>query len=131
MLIDRMDYSRIVLALILAVSLAALAAAFAGQYLVGLEPCVLCLWQRVPFAAAAVIAGIGLLAPVAGGQSLLLAGLTAVIFALGGALAFYHVGVQQHWWSSLAGCGGVAASAAPLTVTRVISARVPSPTAPR
>jgi disulfide bond formation protein DsbB len=95
-----------VLALILAASLAALAAAFAGQYLFGLEPCVLCLWQRVPFALAAIIAAIGLLGSVARGQFMLFIGLTALVFAFGAALAFFHVGVQQHWWSSVAGCGG-------------------------
>ena len=25
-------------------------------------------------------------------------------------MAFFHVGVQQHWWSSVAGCGGVPVS---------------------
>ncbi|MGZ9105635.1 MAG: disulfide bond formation protein B, partial [Rhodoplanes sp.] len=40
------DPRRLLLA-ILVISLAALASAFAGQYLFGLEPCVLCLYQRV------------------------------------------------------------------------------------
>ena len=102
----RADFSRLFLALILGASLAALAAAFAGQYLFGLEPCILCLWQRVPFAAGAVVAAVGLFVLTGRGQSRLLIGLAALIFALGSGLAFFHVGVQQHWWGSIAGCGG-------------------------
>ena len=43
-----------------------------------------------------------------GRRLLLPIGLCAVIFAAGGALAFYHVGVEQHWWGSVAGCAGEA-----------------------
>ena len=32
-------------------------------------------------------------------------GLCAAVFLAGAALAFYHVGVQQHWWGSFAACG--------------------------
>jgi len=35
-------------------------------------------------------------------------GLAAVAFAIGAAIAFYHVGVERHWWAS-AVCGGEAA----------------------
>ena len=102
------DPRRLLLA-ILVISLAVLAAAFAGQYLFGLDPCVLCLYQRVPWAAAALISALALVG-WAGRHSLLPIGLCAVIFAAGGALAFYHVGVEQHWWGSVAGCAGEAAT---------------------
>jgi disulfide bond formation protein DsbB len=97
--------ARRLLAAILVISLGALAAAFAGQYLFGLEPCVLCLYQRVPWALAALIAAVGT-AGWAGRRRLLPIALCAAVFAGGGALAFYHVGVEQHWWGSIAGCGG-------------------------
>lgn len=103
------DPARPVLLAVLLVSLAALAGAFAGQYVFGLEPCVLCLWQRLPFALAAVLAAVGL-SPRAEGRRPLAIGIAALIFAAGAGLAFYHVGVQQHWWQSVAGCGGVAVS---------------------
>ncbi|MBK8210571.1 MAG: disulfide bond formation protein B [Rhodospirillales bacterium] len=104
--LSRTDPARLFLMLILATSLTALASAFAGQYVFGLEPCVLCLWQRVPFAAAAAIAALGL---VGWGRrrAVLPIALAALVFAIGAAIAFFHVGVQQHWWSSVAGCGGV------------------------
>ncbi|HYN38149.1 MAG TPA: disulfide bond formation protein B [Rhodospirillales bacterium] len=103
------DPARPILVLIMVASVGALAAAFAGQYVFGLEPCVLCLWQRVPFAAAAVIAAVGL-AGWGGRRRALPIALAAVVFAAGAATAFFHVGVQQHWWSSIPGCGGVPVS---------------------
>lgn len=98
------DPRRLLLA-ILVISLTALASALAGQYLFGLEPCVLCLYQRVPWAMAALVAALGLGGWV-GWRRLLPIALCATIFAVGGALAFYHVGVEQHWWGSVAGCAG-------------------------
>ena len=46
---------RLVFALLLGASVAALAAAFASQYIGGLEPCVLCLYQRVPYGAVIIL----------------------------------------------------------------------------
>jgi disulfide bond formation protein DsbB len=97
--------ARAMLGAILAISLGALAAAFAGQYLFGLEPCILCLYQRVPWGIAALIAAVGL-AGWAGRRDAVPLAVCAFVFAAGGVLAFYHVGVEQHWWGSVAGCGG-------------------------
>ena len=41
---------------ILAVSIGSLAMAFAAQYLFGLDPCILCLYQRIPYAVTVVLA---------------------------------------------------------------------------
>jgi disulfide bond formation protein DsbB len=101
---DASDARRLLTA-ILAISLGALAMAYAGQYLFGLEPCVLCLFQRVPWAMAVLIAAFGIIG-WAGRSRLLPIALCAAVFAAGGVLAFYHVGVEQHWWGSIAGCGG-------------------------
>lgn len=94
---------RAALALVLAASLGALAAAFAGQHLFGLTPCILCLYERVPWAATAVLAALGL---IAGGRCRRLAALAlcGAVFLAGAALAFYHVGVEAHWWASAVGC---------------------------
>jgi disulfide bond formation protein DsbB len=97
--------ARWMLAAILLISLGALATAFAGQYLFGVEPCVLCLSERVPWALAALFAGVGL-AGWTGRRGSLPIALCAVVFAAGGGLALYHVGVEQHWWGSFAGCAG-------------------------
>ena len=82
-------------------SLALLLAAFAFQYIGGLAPCTLCLWQRWPHAAAVVI---GLVALALPGRALPLLGMLAALAtaAIGG----FHAGVEQGWWQGLASCSG-------------------------
>jgi disulfide bond formation protein DsbB len=94
-----------------AASLGALGFAFLAQYGFGLEPCVLCLYQRWPFAAALVLAALAL-ALIRGGRSpapaLALAGLA---LAGNAGLALYHVGVEQHWWQGTVACTAAATGA--------------------
>ncbi len=66
--------------------------------------------QRWPWGAAIVIAMIAIMVgnrPALPWVSLLL----AVVFAVGGALAFYHVGVEQHWFAGPSACSGAATAA--------------------
>ncbi|HEY4135989.1 MAG TPA: disulfide bond formation protein B, partial [Alphaproteobacteria bacterium] len=44
---------------LLVASIAILGAAFAFQFIGGLHPCVLCLWQRYPYGVIIGLAGIG------------------------------------------------------------------------
>ena len=82
-------------------SIALLAGAYAFQYIGGLPPCKMCLWQRWPHAAAITIAALALflknraLAWLGGGAALLTA-----------AIGAYHVGVEQKWWDGPASCSG-------------------------
>ena len=80
-------------------SAALLAGAFAFQYLGGLAPCQLCLWQRWPHAAAV---GLGVLALTLGWRVLAVAGAVAALVAAG--IGAFHVGVEQKWWEGLASC---------------------------
>ena len=84
-------------------SVIVLGAALASQYWGGLVPCELCLLQRWPWAAAIAVS---LVALIAGSRSALpwVAVLLAVMFALGAAFAFYHVGVEQHWFAGPTAC---------------------------
>lgn len=92
-------------------SLAALGMAFASQYMGGLPPCILCIYQRWPYGVA-VLLGISaaLLARAAPTRattraaSLLLALAGLAIWVSGGIGAF-HVGVEQGWWQGTAECG--------------------------
>ena len=78
-------------------SAALLAGAFAFQYLGGLAPCHLCLLQRWPHAAAALIGVFALLITHRPLRRLLpLAGAAAA--ATTAALGLYHTGVERHWW---------------------------------
>ena len=80
-------------------SLGLLLGAFAFQYIGGLVPCVLCLYQRWPHAAAVLI---GLLGLKIGGRVLPLLG--ALAAATSAAIGVFHVGVEQKWWDGLATC---------------------------
>src|SRR5438105_761464 len=89
--------------LVLAVSTTVLGTALLSQYWGGLQPCELCLLQRWPWDAAIVIA---LVAALAGGRAALpwLALIFAAVFAVSSAFAFYHVGVETHWFAGPSAC---------------------------
>jgi disulfide bond formation protein DsbB len=95
---------------VLVASAAALVGAFLSQYWGGLAPCELCLLQRWPWAAAIAIS---LIAIVTGRRAALpwVALLLAAVFAIGSALAFYHVGVEKHWFAGPTACTGAATAA--------------------
>ena len=97
------------LALVLAVSVVVLGAALLSQYVGGLRPCVLCLYQRVPYALVIGLTGAALLlSAVAGGKRAPLVGgvfaVCAVIFLAGAGIAAFHVGVEQGWWAGTESC---------------------------
>ncbi len=80
-------------------SAALLAGAFAFQYIGGMAPCQLCLWQRWPHAAAVLI---GALMLALGWRLLPWAGALAALTTA--AIGLFHVGVEQLWWEGLASC---------------------------
>lgn len=80
-------------------SAALLCGAFAFQYIGGLAPCQLCLWQRWPHAAAILI---GVVALTTGTRGLLWLGALAALTTAG--IGVFHVGVEQGWWEGLATC---------------------------
>src|SRR5688572_14068855 len=96
--------ARAVLLGLAGLSAAAVLAALAFQYLGGLQPCVLCHWQRVPHLVVVAFGLAGLVVP-ARTRAWLLA-LCAAAFLAGAGIAFFHVGVEQHWWAGTAACEG-------------------------
>lgn len=112
----------------LAIAVAALATAYVAQYKYDLEPCVLCLWQRVPYAAVIVLAAAALAVgdgPGGSRRTALLVGLGGLAFLAGGGIAFYHVGVEQHWWASVTGCSGAPPTAMSIDDLRAALAAPP------
>jgi len=95
---------------VLVVSAVVLGGALLSQYWGGLAPCELCLLQRWPWAAAIIIS---LVAIIAGSRAALpwVALLLTAVFAVGSAFAFYHVGVEKHWFAGPNACTGAATAA--------------------
>lgn len=81
---------------------ALLGGAFAFQYIGGLAPCEMCIWQRWPHAAALVIASLALFVPGSPRRALL--GLAAISVAVTAGIGVYHAGVEQKWWQGPSSC---------------------------
>lgn len=84
-------------------SAAVLGAALWFQYVVGLAPCPMCIWQRWPHVAAialgAAAAALGLRAAAA---------LGAFAMLIGAGLGVFHAGVEQGWWQGPSTCAAPA-----------------------
>ncbi len=86
-------------------SVGALGTAFISQYGFDLWPCVLCLYQRWPYAAVIIVSLLGLmLYKKLGAAPFLL--LCAIGFATTAAIGGFHVGVEQGWWEGTQDCVG-------------------------
>ena len=72
---------------------------FALEYLAGLEPCRMCIWQRWPFAIMIVLGLAG-----AYWRPWLALGLMVPLMLVSAGLGGYHVGVEQGWIPLPAGC---------------------------
>lgn len=102
---------------LLAASLGVLAVALAWQHLGGVEPCILCIYQRWPYVAVAVLAAGGLALDRRPAARAAIIGLCGVALLIGAGIAGFHVGVEQHWWAGTADC-----SADPLAAGNSIEA---------
>lgn len=75
--------------------------ALAFQYVGGLHPCVLCIWQRWPHL---VAVGLGLVALVLPGRVWPVLGALAALATAG--IGGFHAGVELGWWQGLDSCTG-------------------------
>ncbi len=118
----------VVLSGIAAISFFSLAAALTAEVAFGLEPCILCIYQRIPFAAALLLSITGIIilsirGPVSSGApptgfalckiqggkreniARYIIAICGVAFLANSAIAFYHTGVELKWWrSAVEGC---------------------------
>lgn len=69
----------------------------------GYAPCELCIYQRWPHLVAAVIAAATWFLRL---PTRVMAVLGAMAAAVAAGLAFYHVGVELHWWAGPSACSG-------------------------
>jgi disulfide bond formation protein DsbB len=99
---------RFTTALLLAGPAALLGGALAFQYIGGLAPCEMCMWQRWALVATLALALLGW----AVGHARVVLALAALAVLAGAGIAAFHVGVEQHWWRGITAC-----AAAPLAGT--------------
>lgn len=82
-------------------SLALLGGALYFQYVLGMAPCSLCIWQRWPHLVAMALALVAMVLPW---SVVMLAGAAAV--ATSGVIGIYHTGVERGWWPGPTACSG-------------------------
>ena len=87
-----------------------LAAAFIAEYVFDLKPCILCIYQRIPFAVIMALSVICLMLPDRINLSKPLLCLSGLSFLIGSGIASFHVGVEQKWWTGTEDCGGIEAT---------------------
>jgi disulfide bond formation protein DsbB len=110
---DRLDTSRLAMAEA-GLGVMVLGFVYASQYLGGLQPCVLCLYQRWPWWVATGLAILALVLRRHLRMQAVAVGLASFSILLGACIAAFHVGVEQHLWQGLASC--ISVSDLPLTV---------------
>jgi disulfide bond formation protein DsbB len=90
---------------------AVIAGALAFQYLGGLAPCELCLLERWPYYVGVPLTLAMLLWGKQRSVALGAGTIVMLIYLAGTGLAFYHVGVEQHWFAGPSACTGAAQTA--------------------
>ena len=93
--------------LIFAAAVATLLVVWIFQWM-GYQPCELCLTERIAFYVGAPLAALTALLAGRNAHRLAQAGfvLLALAFLANAILAFYHVGVEYHWWAGPTACTG-------------------------
>ncbi|WP_020590953.1 disulfide bond formation protein B [Kiloniella laminariae] len=87
-------------------SAAMLAGALAFEYIGGLSPCVLCMYQRWVYVCAAAIGLVAWLLRKHPALARLFIALAGLSFFIESAVAAFHSGVEQQWWEGSSKCQG-------------------------
>lgn len=83
---------------------ALLGGALGSQYLGGLHPCEMCIWQRWPHGVAIVLAALSFTAAAGSPRSRTLVLLAALAIAISGAIGVYHAGVEARIFEGFTQC---------------------------
>lgn len=90
--------------LALAIPIVLIGGALFSQYVGGLHPCEMCLWQRQPHHVAIVLMIVAMGVPLSVSRVRTLVLLAALAIAVSGAIAVFHAGVEYKWWEGLTTC---------------------------
>lgn len=110
-ILSRPATGRLIPLALLLVCVGSLAGALFLEHVMGVLPCVLCLWQRVPYAVAGALAAFAALPGPGARLRRALVAVCGVVFLVNMGIAAYHVGVEQHWWEGTAACTAPAGGA--------------------
>ena len=78
--------------------------AIGSQYIGGLIPCEMCMWQRWPHIAAIVAALVAILLRRNAPMSATFTAVAALALATSGAIGAFHAGVEYKWWEGFTTC---------------------------
>ena len=93
--------NKLILNSILVYSVLSLATAYFIQYILGHEPCNLCLIERIPYLASLIL--ISLIFIIKKFERMI-AGIVLLFFIFGSIISFYHVGIEQGFFSESLVC---------------------------
>ncbi len=93
--------NKLILNIILAFSFLSLTIAYFIQYVLGHEPCNLCLIERIPYLASLILIS---LIFIINKFEKLIAGIVLLFFIFGSLVSFYHVGIEQGFFSESLVC---------------------------
>ena len=93
--------NKLILNSILALSFLSLSIAYFSQYVLGHEPCNLCLIERIPYLASLILIS---LIFILNKFEKLIAGIVLLFFIFGSVVSFYHVGIEQEFFSESLVC---------------------------
>ena len=94
---------KLILRLILLFSICTLLIVFIAELFYGLEPCILCKYQRIPYFSVILFTSLALHIKLADQTGTLK--IISIIFIASTMLAFYHNGIEQQWWDAATSCG--------------------------
>lgn len=86
-------------ALALIIPAALMLGALGSQYIGGLVPCEMCMWQRWPHYGAIAIALLAFVLP-----NRVVLWVAALAILISGGIGIWHAGVEYHWWAGLTQC---------------------------
>ena len=78
--------------------------AYIAEYGFDLKPCHLCLYQRIPYLAVMFASLLAFVFREKPKLWKILIIICAILFFIGATIAFYHVGVEHHWFEGLTSC---------------------------
>lgn len=83
----------------------ALFTAYIAENFFGVQPCILCLYQRVPYAFVAFLAIVALASRRRVACTRRLLAIAALAFFVNMGIATFHSGVERQWWKGTESCG--------------------------